>query len=194
LIIAVRASRRGFEQVSLGLAQGADRLIDLAALAFEVVNLRGDLLRLKAHLKVHHTGLLPPASEDVGNLGQRESEGFALENHLEMKPVAGIISAIGAFPAGAQQAAVFIKPERPDAYLEIPCHFPDRKETGTPFGFRKTVRYFCFIMPARGAVTQPGPDFVLGVRLHRNPDCSMLNSNAKHTESLRIMHLKSVLI
>jgi hypothetical protein len=32
-----------------------------------------------------------------------------------MKPVAGIIPAIGAFPAGAQQAAVFIKPERPDA-------------------------------------------------------------------------------
>jgi hypothetical protein len=29
----------------LGLAQGADRLIDLAALAFEVVNQRGDLLR-----------------------------------------------------------------------------------------------------------------------------------------------------
>jgi hypothetical protein len=82
----------GFEQPRVSLAQGRDRLVDLTALAFEVVDLGGDLFRQQTHLDVHLARIIPPASEDAVNLGQRESEGFALENHLEMKPVAGIIN------------------------------------------------------------------------------------------------------
>jgi|GEM_PF-7010387 len=58
------------------------------------------------------------------NLGQREPELFAFKNHLEMKPVAGIVPAIGAFPSRVQQAAVLIKPEGPGRSPENPAPFP----------------------------------------------------------------------
>src|ERR1700732_5324943 len=99
---------------------------DMAALAFEVADLRRDLLRQQTHLEFRLAGLLSPASKDVMNLGQREPELFAFKNHLEMKPVAGIVPAIGAFPPRMQQAAVLIKPEGPAGHLTIPSHFPDR--------------------------------------------------------------------
>lgn len=109
------------------LTQGVDSRIDLAALAFEVADLRRDLLRRQTHLEFRLAGILSLASKDVMYLGQREPELFAFKNHLEMKPVAGIVLAIGAFPPRVQQAAVLIKPEGPDAHLKIPGHFPDRR-------------------------------------------------------------------
>ena len=75
------------------LTQGIDSCIDMAALAFEVADLRRDLLRQQTHLEFRLTGILSPASEDVMNLGQREPELFAFKNHLEMKPVADIVPA-----------------------------------------------------------------------------------------------------
>ena len=66
----------------MGLAQGFDRLIDLAALALEVVNLRGDLFQQQTHFELHLAGIIHSAGKDVGNLGQGESERFALKNHL----------------------------------------------------------------------------------------------------------------
>jgi hypothetical protein len=122
-----RALARRFVHPPTRLTQSVDSRIDLAALAFEVANLRRDLLRRQIHLEFGVAGIRFPASKDVMNLGQREPELPAFKNHLEMKPVAGIVSATGAFPSRVQQAAVLIKPEGPDAHLEIPRHFPDRK-------------------------------------------------------------------
>ena len=107
--------------------QGIDGRIDLAALAFEVADLRRDLLRQQTHLEFRLACILPLASNDVMNFGQSEPELLPFKYHLEMKPVAGIVTAIGAFPPRVQQAAVLIKPEGPDAHLEIPRHFPDRR-------------------------------------------------------------------
>lgn len=112
---------------TMRLTQTIDSRIDLAALAFEVADLRRDLRRQQTHLEFGPAGILPPASNDVMNLGQCEPELFAFKNHLEMNPVAGIVPAIGAFPSRMQQAAVLIKPEGPDAHSKIPRHFPDRK-------------------------------------------------------------------
>ncbi len=122
-----RALARRFGQPPMRLTQGINGRIDLAALAFEVADLRRDLLRQQTHLEFRLAGIFSPASKDVTNLGQREPELFAFKNHLEMKPVAGIVSAIGAFPSRVQQAAVLIKPEGPDAHLKIPRHLPDRR-------------------------------------------------------------------
>jgi hypothetical protein len=122
----IRALARRFVQPPMRLTQGIDSRIDLAALAFEVADLRRDLLRQQTHLKLRLAGNLFSASKDVMNLGQCESELFAFKNHLEVKSVTGIVPAIGAFPSRVQQAAVLIKPEGPDAHLEIPRHFPDR--------------------------------------------------------------------
>jgi len=122
-----RALARRFGQPPMRLTQDIDSRIDLAALAFEVADLRRDLLRQQTHLEFRLAGIVSPASKDVTNLGQREPELFAFKNHLEMKSVAGIVPAIGAFPSQAQQAAVLIKPEGPDAQPKIPCHFPDRR-------------------------------------------------------------------
>jgi len=110
----------------MGLTQGIDSRIDLAALAFEGADLRRDLLRQQSQLEFRLAGILSPASKDVMNLGQREPELLAFKNHLEVKPVAGIVPAIGALTPRAQQAAVLIEPEGPDTHLEIPRHFPDR--------------------------------------------------------------------
>ncbi len=85
------------------LPQGCDSLIDLAALAFEVADLCRDLLRQPTHLELHLAGIIFPASNDVMNLGEGESELLAFENHLEMKPVAGIVPADGSFPSRAQR-------------------------------------------------------------------------------------------
>jgi predicted component of type VI protein secretion system len=116
---------RRYGQPPIRLTQGIDSRIDLAALAFEVADLRRDLLRQQTHLEFRLAGILSPASKDVMNLGQREPELLAFKNHLEMKPVAGIVAATGPFPSRVQQAAVLIKPEGPDAHLEIARHFPD---------------------------------------------------------------------
>jgi hypothetical protein len=119
-----RALARRTVQPPMRLTQGIDSRIDMAALAFEVADLRRDLLRQQTHLEFRHTGILSPASEDVMNLGQREPELFAFKNHLEMKPVADIVPATGAFPSRVQQAAVLIKTGGPGCSPENPPPFP----------------------------------------------------------------------
>ncbi len=118
-----RALAQRFVPPLMCFTQGIDSRIDLAALAFEVADLRRDLLRQQTHLEFGLAGILSPASKDVVNLGQRKSELLAFKNHLEMNPVAGIVPAIGAFPSRVQQAAVFIKPEGLDARHLV---FPNR--------------------------------------------------------------------
>ena len=58
------------------LTQDIDSRIDLAALAFEVADLRGDLLRQQTRLEFRPAGILFSASKNVTNLGQGESELF----------------------------------------------------------------------------------------------------------------------
>jgi hypothetical protein len=161
------ALARRFVQPPMRLTQGIDSRIDLAALAFEVADLRRDLLRQQTHLEFRLTGILSPASKDVMNLGQREPELFALKNHLEMKPVADIVPATGALPSRVQQATVLIKPEGPDAHLKIPRHFPDRRETRIRFRFGQIdTLYFRIGVSVWDAVGQPVSGVVLGVRVH----------------------------
>jgi hypothetical protein len=121
-----RALAGRFLPSPMHLTQGINSRVDLAALPFEVADLRRDLLRQQTHLEFRPAGILFSASKNVMNLGQGESELFAFKNHLEVQPVTGIVPAIGAFPSRVQQAAVLIKPEGPDAHLEISRHFPDR--------------------------------------------------------------------
>src|SRR6202035_4902686 len=80
-----RALASRFGQPPMRLTQGLDSRIDLAALAFEVADLRRDLLRQQSHLEFRLAGILSPATKDVMNLGQREPELLAFKNHLEMK-------------------------------------------------------------------------------------------------------------
>jgi hypothetical protein len=60
----------------IGLPSG--QRIALAALAFEVADLRGDLLRQQTRLEFRPAGILFSASKNVTNLGQGESELFAV--------------------------------------------------------------------------------------------------------------------
>ncbi len=160
-----RALARRFVHSPTRLTQGIDSRIDLAALVFEVADLRRDLLRQQTHLEFGVSGIISPRSKDVMNLGQREPELPALKNHLEMKPVAGIVPTIGAFPPRVQQAAVLIKPEGPGAHLEIPRHFLDGTQTRIRF---RQIGTLCFRigMSDWGGVAQPAPSLVLGVCVH----------------------------
>src|ERR1700730_4558630 len=106
------------------LTQGIDSRIDLAALAFEVADLRRDLLRQQTHLEFRLAGILSPASKDVMNLGQRESELLAFKYHLEVKPVAGIITGDWCFPVAGATSRGPHKTGGPGCSPENPAPFP----------------------------------------------------------------------
>jgi len=71
-----RSLGRRVVQPPMRLTQGIDSRIDLAALAFEVADLRRDLLRQQSHREFRLAKILSPARKDVMNLGQREPELF----------------------------------------------------------------------------------------------------------------------
>jgi hypothetical protein len=96
-----------FERAFRSLAKRGDRRIDLAAW-----HLRRRFGRSVASAACsslfRHPCIFRPAGEDAASLGQREAKGFALENHLEMKPVARILPAMGAVLARMQETTVFV--------------------------------------------------------------------------------------
>jgi hypothetical protein len=99
----------------LRLAQGRYSFIDLAALVFEIADLGRDLIKRQTSLKVRVAMFRFLARKNFAYLGQRESEPFAFEYHLEMKPVTGIVAAHVPLALRVQQSTILVKPQSPHA-------------------------------------------------------------------------------
>ena len=108
-------------------AQSRDRLVDFPSLAFEMINLRSYLLRLKLFFEIV-AGVL--GADKFADLGEREPELLSLQDHLQAQPVGVAVQPGSTVTTRAKELAIFVEPERAKAHTEFGRELTDRHFPG----------------------------------------------------------------
>ena len=103
------------------------RVVDLAALALEMIDLGRDLRGLQLLFEIIG-GVL--RSNQFRDLGQRESQLFALDDHLQTETVDAAVQPHRPLAAWPKQASVLIETQSSEAHAEFGRHFADRRLAG----------------------------------------------------------------
>ena len=105
--------------------EAGDRVVDLAPLPLEMIDLIDDLRRPQPLFEAG-LGCVVLGADKVPDFGERETELLSLEDHLQANPIGSAVVAPVAHSPRANQVAILVKAQRAQRDAEFARHFADR--------------------------------------------------------------------